>query len=149
MLLASGGVGIGVALLGLLGDRVDLFTLFIGFAPSCLLVFTLPEAPVSQPSAVVGGQLSSSLVGVLAGFVLPSEWWSAAIAAALAVLTMAVLRMLHPPAVANAVIACTTGAGWAFLLMPVLAASLLIVVVALIWHRVTRTSYPHIARLRP
>jgi len=146
--LAGAGVAISVALLGLLGGGLDLLTLFVGFAPTCLLVFTLPEAPVSQPSAVIGGQLTASAVGVVIGFLLPVTWWSIALTAGMAVVAMALLRVLHPPAVANAVIASMSGAGWMFLLTPALTASVLIVVVAVVWHRVMRTRYPQITRLR-
>lgn len=148
LLFAAVGVAGTVAVLGALGGVFDLFALFVGFAPTCVLVFALPEAPVSQPSAVIGGQLSAALVGVVTGLTLPASWWSAALAAGLAFAAMALLRVLHPPAVANAVIASFTGAGWTFLLIPVLAASATIVALAILWHRATRTQYPHVVPLR-
>lgn len=142
LVLASLGVAVIVGVLGLLDETVDLLPLFVGFAPSCLLVFVLPEAPVSQPPAVIGGQLVASLVGVAGAFVLPVNWWSIALVAGCSVGAMAVLRIIHPPAIANTVLAFVTGAGWMFLLVPVLAASTAIVAVALVWHRCTGTRYP-------
>ncbi|WP_125098606.1 HPP family protein [Leucobacter chromiireducens] len=142
LLLAALGVALAVALLGLLGDTVDLTLLFLGFAPSCLLVYLLPEAPVSQPSAVIGGHVVSAMVGVGAALVAPMAWWSAALVAGLATAAMAVARIIHPPAVATAVVALATGAGWQFLLLPALAAPVLIVAVALVVHRVTGVQYP-------
>lgn len=136
------GVALVVALLGLLGGAVDLTLLFLGFAPSCLLVYLLPEAPVSQPSAVVGGHVVSALVGVGAAALLPLSWWSAALAAGVATAAMALLRIIHPPAVATAVVALASGAGWMFLLLPALAAPVLIVAVALVYHRFTGVQYP-------
>ncbi len=142
LVFAAFGVALLVALLGLFGDAVDLTLLFLGFAPSCLLVFLLPEAPVSQPSAVVGGHVVSALVGVGAAALLPLSWWSAALAAGVATGAMALLRIIHPPAVATAVVALASGAGWMFLLLPALAAPVLIVVVALLYHRLTGVQYP-------
>lgn len=148
ILLASLGAAIAVALLGLLGDWIGVIALFVGFAPSCLLVFTLPEAPVSQPPAVIGGHFVASAVGVLAGQLLPVAPWSIALAVGVAIVGMAVARILHPPAVGNTVIAMVTGPGWIFLLIPALSASMLIVVVGILWHRLTRTQYPVTVSLR-
>lgn len=148
LVLAALGVALIVAVLGLIGDTVGIMVLFVGFAPSCLLVFTLPEAPVSQPIAVLGGQLVSSAIGIAIGQLLSASWWSIALGAGLAVAAMVLLRIIHPPAVANTVVAIATGASWSFLLLPVLAASLAIVLVALIWHRLTGTRYPVSVPLR-
>lgn len=131
-----------VALLGLVGDAFGLALLFFGFAPSCLLVFALPEAPVSQPIAVIGGHLIAATVGVLGVLSLPFSWWGAASVAGIATGVMALARVIHPPAAATAVIAFTTGAGWSFILLPVLVAAALIVVVGVIWHRVRKVPYP-------
>lgn len=156
IVLAALGTGGAVALLGMLGTSMDLTLLFLSFAPSCLLVFALPEAPVSQPTAVVGGHMLSAAVGLGIGAIPHAGWWegatasalAAALAASLAVVGMLVFRVLHPPAVANAVVVCVTGAGWSYLFAPVLLASILIVVTALVWHRFTGGVYPHRTRLR-
>ncbi|MCW2289088.1 HPP family protein [Leucobacter luti] len=142
LLPAVAGIALLVALLGLLGRADDHIALFLGFAPSCLLVFLLPEAPVSQPAAVIGGSVVSAVVGVIAAYTLPFTWWSAALAAAVATVAMAALRIIHPPAVAVAVIALSTGADWMFLLLPALAAPVLVVVTALVWHRLSGVRYP-------
>lgn len=52
------GVALVVALLGLLGGAVDLTLLFLGFAPSCLLVYLLPEAPCRSRARWWAGTLS-------------------------------------------------------------------------------------------
>lgn len=156
ILLAALGTGGAVALLGALGTSMDLTLLFLGFAPSCLLVFALPEAPVSQPTAVVGGHVVSAAVGLGIGAIPHTGWWdgelasalAGALAAALAVVAMLVLRVLHPPAVANAVVVCVTGAGWSYLVAPVLVSSLVIVAAALLWHRFTGGVYPHRSAIR-
>ncbi|UTX53328.1 HPP family protein [Leucobacter aridicollis] len=153
---AAIGTGAAVALLGALGTSMDLTLLFLGFAPSCLLVFALPEAPVSQPIAVVGGHMVSAAVGLGVGAIPHTGWWNGelasalagALAAALSVVAMLVLRVLHPPAVANAVVVCVTGAGWSYLVAPVLLSAVSIVVIALVWHRITGATYPHRSAIR-
>ncbi|WP_153006547.1 HPP family protein [Leucobacter sp. G161] len=154
--LAAIGTGGAVAVLGALGSSMDLTLLFLGFAPSCLLVFALPEAPVSQPTAVVGGHMVSAAIGLGIGAIPHSGWWdgelasalAGALAAALSVVAMLVLRVLHPPAVANAVVVCVTGAGWSYLFAPVLLSSIVIVAAAMIWHRFSGGTYPHRSTIR-
>lgn len=156
ILLAAIGTGVAVALLGWVGASMDLTLLFLGFAPTCLLVFALPEAPVSQPTAVVGGHVLSAAVGLGVGAIPHAGWWdgahasalAGALAAGLAVAGMLFLRVLHPPAVANAVVVCVTGAGWTYLVAPVLICAVIVVLAAMIWHRSTGGTYPNRAQLR-
>lgn len=156
ILLAAIGTGAAVAVLGALGTSMDLTLLFLGFAPSCLLVFALPEAPVSQPIAVVGGHVVSAAVGLGVGAIPHSGWWDGELASALAgafaaglsVVAMLALRVLHPPAVANAVVVCVTGASWSYLVAPVLVSAVVIVAVAMAWHRLTGGAYPHRSTVR-
>lgn len=57
-------------------------------------------------------------------------------------------RQIPEPAVANAVVVCVTGASWSYLFAPVLMSSLVIVAVAMLWHRFTGGSYPHRSTIR-
>lgn len=148
IVLAAVGTGGAVALLGLAGSSIDLTLVFLAFAPSCLLVLVLPEAPVSQPIAVLGGHLVSATVGLGISSLPHDGWWVGPLAATASVLAMLVLRVLHPPAVANAVIVSVTSPGWGYLLAPALPAAVLIVVFGLIWHRFTGGQYPQRSRLR-
>lgn len=136
------GIVVLVGLLGVVGRADDHIALFLGFAPSCVLVFLLPEAPVSQPVPVIGGCLTSACVGIIAAYTVPFTWWTAALTAGAATLVMALLRIIHPPAVAMAVIALSESADWLFLVRPALIASVLIVGAALLWHRIFGVRYP-------
>lgn len=142
ILLAALGAALVLAVLGLVGTASGSMLLFVAFAPSCLLVCVLPEAPVSHPIAVVGGHGVSAAAGIVVGLLCPPEWWSFALSVGVAIAAMAALRVIHPPAVGTTVIALSTGAGWSFLLLPVLPAAFLIVVLGVIWHRFTGSRYP-------
>lgn len=113
------------------------------FGASCVLAFGLPDSPLAQPRSVVGGHLVASLVGLLVLRVLGNSWWAAGIAVGLALALMQITRTVHAPAGADPLVAFASQAGAAFLLMPVLAGSLAIVLVALLVNNLRqRNSYP-------
>jgi CBS-domain-containing membrane protein len=59
---------------------------------------------------------------------LPVEWWSLGLAAGLAIATMAVLRVTHPPAGADPLVVFFDNPGWAYLGLPVALGSLALIV---------------------
>ncbi len=137
----TGGV-IVIGLLGLMSDLTQLPLLVASFGASCVLVFTLPEAPVSQPLNVVAGHLISAACGLLIAALLPVTWWSIALAVGLAIVVMATLRVTHPPAGGNPIVVMTAAASWSYLVLPILVGVLVVVLVGLLVHRLTGTVYP-------
>jgi CBS-domain-containing membrane protein len=101
------------------------------FGASCVLLFSFPDNPFSQPRNVIGGHFISSLTGLVFLAVFGSTWWSMALALASAIALMHVTRTAHPPAGSNPVIIMLGLPGWGFLLMPTLVGSSIIVAVAL------------------
>lgn len=142
--IAVGGMGsaVAIAVLGLLGQSTGYTLLAATLGASCVLVFMLPEAPVSQPLTLVAGHVVSATVGWLVSLVLPMAWWSAAVAVGLAISTMAVLRVVHPPAGANPIVLLTSTVDPVHLLAPVLVGSVLVVLIGVVAHRLNGTLYP-------
>jgi CBS-domain-containing membrane protein len=112
------------------------------FGASCVLLFSVPASPLSQPLNVIGGHLLSASIGLLAIGVLPEVWWAAALATGVAIGLMSLLRVTHPPAGANPLVIFAAAPGWDFLLFPVLAGAVVLVAVATIYHRAARLPYP-------
>lgn len=113
-----------IAVLTLVGHAADAPLLIAAFGSSCVLVFLLPDAPLSRPVNVVGGHMISALCGVAAQAFLPTEWWSLGLVVGAAMAAMAMLRIIHPPAGATPIAVLLTNAGWDYLVAPVLAGSL-------------------------
>jgi CBS domain-containing membrane protein len=115
---------------------------------SAVLVFAVPASPMAQPWAVVAGNTASALVGVacqrwLGGWPLPVPL-VAALAVGAAIAVMLLLRGLHPPGGATALLAVVTGMGDPrFVLFPVLANALLLVIAGIVFNRATGRAYPH------
>lgn len=140
--LAGLGGAVAIGVLALLADLSQSALLAAVFGASCVLIFTVPESPLSQPVNVVGGHLVAATCGLLVASVLPVDWWSIALAVGLAIAAMAALRVTHPPAGANPIVVMTIGASWWYLLVPILAAALIVATIGITYHRVTGTTYP-------
>jgi len=147
------GVLVGVFLTGLLCHLASDATLsalpwlVAPLGASAVLVFAVPASPMAQPWAVVGGNTLSALVGI-AGvhgvYLLGSPELAAGLAVATAVALMLVLRCLHPPGGATALMIVLLGiADPAFAFYPVMLNSALLVVAGIAYNNATRRPYPH------
>ena len=111
---------------------------------SAVLVFAVPASPLAQPWAVVGGNTVSALVGVACAHFIPHVESAAALAVGLSIASMFVLRCLHPPGGATALLAVLTGMQqpW-FAVFPVLTNAVVLVAVGMLYNSATRRAYPH------
>ncbi len=150
--IACLGAAIGIALTALLGALLvkgtDLPLIVAPLGASAVLVFAVPASPLAQPWPVIGGNTISALVGVAVYRLVPDVALAAGLAAGAAILVMSLARCLHPPGGAAALTAVIGGpavhaGGVSFALLPVALNSVTLVAAGLLFHRVTRRSYPH------
>lgn len=111
---------------------------------SAVLLFALPASPLAQPWAVLGGNTLSALVGVACVAWVPNPALAAGLAVGGAIGLMLVLRCLHPPGGAVALLSVVA---WVqkpqFILSPVLLDSALLLLLAGIYNPLTGRRYPH------
>lgn len=141
-ILAGVGGAVAIAALGIAPESGPVTLLMAGFGATCVLVFALPTAPLSQPANVVGGHLVTTLAGLSVAGLLPVSWWSTALAVGAGIALMVALRVTHPPAGANPIVVMSGAVGWDFAIDPVLIGSIALVVVAMVFHRLSGTAYP-------
>ena len=111
---------------------------------SAVLVFTAPASPLAQPWPVVAGNTLSALVGVLCAHALPGPMLAAAVAVGLAITLMMLLRCLHPPGGAMALLMVLMHEqSWSFVLFPVLTNSVLLVLSGMVYNSLSGHPYPH------
>ncbi len=115
---------------------------------SAVLLFAAPASPLAQPWPVVGGNVVSSLVGVLTARAVSSTAAAAAIAVAAAIAIMIGLRCLHPPGGACALFAATASPivhhqGLLFAVFPVAIDTVFLLLVAIAVNNLTGRRYPH------
>ena len=118
--------------------------LMASLGASALLVFVLPGSPMAQPWAVIAGNTVSALVGISIFLLIPEPLLAMPIAASLSILGMFILRCLHPPAAAVALIVVlghVTHYRYAF--FPVMVDSILLVIAGAIYSNLTGKHYPN------
>ena len=118
--------------------------LMASLGASALLVFALPGSPMAQPWAVIAGNTVSALVGITAANLISEPLLAMPIAAALSILGMFILRCLHPPAAAVALIAVLGHVmQFRYALFPVMVDSILLILAGAIYSNMTGKSYPN------
>lgn len=147
------GAVLGIAFAALVASRLPLQTgdlplLVAPLGASAVLVFAVPASPLAQPWPVVGGNTISALVGVAVYRLIPDTGLAASVAVGAAILVMSALRCLHPPGGASALTAvigsgAVHSAGYGFAFLPVALNSVSLVAIGLLFHRLSRHSYPH------
>ncbi|WP_127959239.1 HPP family protein [Serratia microhaemolytica] len=145
--LLKGAIGgfFGILLLGYLGETTGDPWLMAPFGATCVLLFTVPSSPLAQPRNVIGGHLTTAAIGLLALYSLGDAIWVMALAVAISILLMQLLRTIHPPAGANPLLIILAGkqvVDVSFLLTPVLVGSVLLVILAALVNNWGRESWP-------
>ncbi|MFC3568085.1 HPP family protein [Paracoccus simplex] len=143
-------VGLGVSGLFLLSPSADLrlgLYLIAPFGATSVLVFAVPNSPLAQPWSAVVGNTIAATVGVLACRMTPNSALCVALAVAITIAAMILLRAVHPPAGAVAMTAALNpdairALGFHFVLAPVLTGTLALVGFAMIYARLTGRRYP-------
>lgn len=71
---------------------------------STVILFALPHSPLAQPWSLAGGLLISTLIGYAVGLWVQPAWLAVGLALGLAIWLTALLRCMHPPGGAMAVV---------------------------------------------
>jgi CBS domain-containing membrane protein len=112
---------------------------------SAVLVFAVPASPLAQPRAVFGGNTVSALAGVMCALWIPDPSIAASLAVGGAIAAMLVLRCLHPPGGAMALLAVLTHSNhFGFVLFPAAINTFLLVAAGLAYNAATGRKYPHV-----
>ncbi|PZF75711.1 hypothetical protein DK847_17080 [Aestuariivirga litoralis] len=155
--IACLGALIGIGVTGLIsgwavGNMQHLPLLVAPLGASAVLLFAVPASPLAQPWSIIGGNTISALVGIAVAHLIPDKALAAAVAVALAIAVMSLLRCLHPPGGAASLLGVLGGPAAAsysfgFAFVPVALNSILLVILGLVFHRFSKHSYPHRAKV--
>ncbi|MFC0452311.1 HPP family protein [Rhodococcus jostii] len=142
--LVSGLGGFG-AIFVLAQTEANLHTLLLvaPFGASCVLLFALPQSPLARPKNVIGGHLLSSLIGVAILAAIGPGPLTLGVGVGIAIAAMTLTDTVHPPAGADPILIIAAAASWSYLLAPILAGSVTLVVLAWCYHRfISKREYP-------
>jgi CBS domain-containing membrane protein len=128
-----------------LGERSGIDEwLMASLGASALLVFALPGSPMAQPWAVIAGNTLSAVVGISCFHLIGQPMLALPMAAALSILGMFILRCLHPPAAAVALIVVLGEIGhYRYALFPVMVDSILLILAGAAYSNLTGKPYPN------
>ncbi len=157
-LVASLGGLIGITLISLISFQ---FTGASGAAlivpsmgASAVLVFAVPHGKLSQPWALIGGNLISAIAGVTCYKLVPDTFLAAGLAVGLAIGLMHLFSCIHPPGGATALAAVIGGPainslGYEYVLTPILLNVSIIFIVAILFNNLFPwRRYPGAAMMR-
>jgi CBS-domain-containing membrane protein len=131
-------------------EPTDNIFLIGSFGASAVLIFGATNSPLAQPRNLILGHIASAIIGVTVFKLVPEvPWLSAALAVSLAIVGMQVLKCMHPPGGATALIANIgsekiKALGYGYVLSPVISGVLLLFIVAITVNNIPRNRhYPY------
>ncbi|WP_420844107.1 HPP family protein [Leptospira montravelensis] len=108
-------------------------SLLIGsFGATAVLLFAVPEAPLSQPRNLIGGHMISATIAVILVATLGTNFFTIGFSVGLSIFVMYLTHTLHPPGGATALIGVLGGVGVDFILFPVFIGVMILLVNALL-----------------
>ncbi len=122
------GAFIGIASLAYLTTTTPYPCIAAPFGATAVLVFGVPDSPLAQPRNIIGGNLVAAIICVVCVALFGSAPWVMAIAVATTIKLTQIMRMVHPPAGAVALLGVLSQASWQYIFTPILAGSIIIVV---------------------
>lgn len=143
-MLAGLGAMLCITALSSLGDAIQSSVwLMAPFGATMVILFGLPESPLAQPRNIVVGHLLTTAIGLAVAALAGVTPLSMGLAVGLAVSLMLLTNSTHPPAGANPLVVMLGGEHWDFLLTPVAAGVVLIVLFGVGYHRlISGQPYP-------
>lgn len=143
-------VGLTIAGVFALSSSIDLtlgLYLVAPFGASSVLLFAVPNSPLAQPWSAIVGNTVAAIVAVAVCSVVTDPIMRIALSVGLAIAATILCRALHPPAGAVAMTAAMSPEmvdelGFMFALTPIAVGTTLLVLVAIVYSRLTGRHYP-------
>ena len=143
IILSFLGSFIGLSLLGVLTFHYQVPLLAASFGATLVLIFVVPDGPLSQPRNVIFGHIFSAIVGIITYYFFGLSWWSLALGTSLAITVMVLTKTTYPPGGATALFAILYKMGPIYILTPILVGAITLVFLAIIINNLSpNKSYP-------
>lgn len=127
---------LGIFVISRLSAGVETPLLMAPFGATCVLMFGVLDSPLAQPRNVIGGHVLCTLIGLGFSYFLGNSALSMSLAVATSIAAMQLTKTSHPPAGADPLVIMLSHANWTFLFIPVLAGSLILVALALLFNNI-------------
>ncbi len=130
MLLGVLGATIGIIALQFITNASGVELVAASFGATFVLIFALPDSPVVKPKNIVGGYLISTSISLLVFEFIGNDPFSLGLAFGLSFVLMQLTKTLHPPAGSIPLLILFVPPDWKFILTPILAGVIFILIYA-------------------
>ncbi len=140
------GISAGVVILLLsfitLETSAGVWMLF-SFGATVFITFTQHKSEIAQPKNIFFGHLLAIFIGVIFNEIFGLSFYSLGGAVGLTIILMMYLKLIHPPAASNPIIAISLDLSFDYILFPVIAGSLLIIIMSIFINKIIlKKNYP-------
>jgi len=119
------------------------YWLMISFGATSLIIFVLHDKEFAQPGNIFFGHFLGITVGILFNEFFGMSSASLALAVGSTITLMMYLKVVHPPAAANPLIAILGDVSFEFIIFPVMAGSLVIIFFSIVINKfILKRNYP-------
>ena len=119
------------------------FWLMFSFGSTTLIVLVFHKSEFAQPSNIFFGHLLGITVGILTNELVGISFISLGVSVGLTVTFMTYLKVVHPPAAANPLIALFADVSFEYILFPVVMGVLMIILLAIFFNKIIlKRNYP-------
>ena len=117
--------------------------LMFSFGATVFIVFVLYNLETAQPKNIFFGHLVSILVGVIVNELFGLSFYSLGLAVGIAIILMVYLKVMHPPAASNPLVAISMDLSFDFIIFPVVVGTIVIILASITINRfILRRNYP-------
>ena len=136
--------GLVISLLALLTFEASFGVwLVFSFGSTALILFVFHVSEFAQPKNIFFGHLISIIIGILINELMGISFVSLGLSVGISVSVMMYLRIVHPPAAANPLIALYADVSYDFILFPIITGSIMLILISFLINRfVLGREYP-------
>ena len=119
------------------------FWLMFSFGSTTLIVLVFYDNEVAQPANIFFGHLLAIVIGILFNEFIGVSYLSLGLAVGSTVTLMMYLKIIHPPAAANPLIALFADVSLDYIIFPVILGTIVIIIFSVIINKyILRRNYP-------
>ena len=113
------------------------------FGATVFIVFVLYDLETAQPKNIFFGHLVSIIVGIIFNETIGFSFYSLGLSVGVAVALMVYLKVMHPPAASNPLVALSMDLSYDFILFPVIVGTVVIILISALINRIIlKRKYP-------
>ena len=117
--------------------------LMFSFGATVFIIFVLYNLETAQPKNVFFGHLVSILVGIIFNETIGFSFYSLGLSVGVAVALMSYLKVMHPPAASNPLVALSMDLSFDFVLFPVITGTIAIIFMSVVINKIIlKRNYP-------